>query len=333
MKTERGVVPKPCFDPLPKGLVMSKPLQQGTFKEEVVYQLERERRLIITRKRDGWKLFAVKANGKWKIYTDGINEVDCLDHIKAELQKLNLPNQTMLVGEGIVDLENGDDRGKVISIMQSDKEKALRFQLENGYMRLMIFQVIFLGGQCRLTDPYEKQLELISQILQRTKPQHIIPVPVMNMTYDEAKALVKKNKAVNEHAWEGLVLYAKDFTGSYRLDGKSPARPKGCYKWKPIYEDDFVVRSLVLNDKTGLVKEVCLSQVDPKTGKEFSCGKFGLFTVQMRKELLSAKLPLVIQLKFEGRFKSGKLNDAKLVDFRTDKKPEDCIAPKSYAAK
>jgi len=312
--------------------VLSKPIQQESFDEKVIYDLERENKLIITRKRNGWKLFFVKNDGNWKIYTDGMNEVHCLDHIKSELMKLNLGNKTKLVGEGIMDADGNDDFRKVGRILQAGKEKALKTQQNIGFIKAMIFGAIFLEGK-PVTDHYKKQLEFINRILGEKKLQYVIPVPILNMTFDEAKKMVEKHKAANEHGWEGLVLYSKDFVYSYRLDGKSPKRPEGCYKWKPIYEDDFIVSGYLADERTKLVKEVFLSQIDPKTGKEFRCGKFGTFPKSIRSWLYKTSPPLVIQLIFEARYETGKLCNKRMGEagFRTDKKPQDCIAPKSFS--
>ena len=322
------------LDPLTEDLVLSKPLQQGSFLEEVIYRLEREKRLIITRKRNGWKLFAVRTKGKWKIYTDGMNEVLCLDHVKSDLEKLGFGNKTMLVGEGIVDLDGNDSFQKVQGILQSGKEKAVKKQTEIGFMKFMVFAVILLDGE-RLADPYGKHLEFINKVLGGNKFNYLLAVPVIDMTFDEAKKMVIEKKKSNKHGWEGLVLYSKDFVYSYRLDGKNPERPGGCYKWKPLYEDDFIVRTVLTDSKKKLVREVFLTQIDPETGREFPCGKFGSFSKPTRAWLHTAKLPLVIQLIFEARYGTGKLCNKRMGEagFRTDKKPEDCIAPKSFSGK
>ena len=38
-----------------------------------------------------------------------------------------------------------------------------------------------------------------------------------------------------------------------------------------------------------------------------------------------------MQVNFDGRFASGKLDNARFADIRKDKKPKDCVAPKSFA--
>ena len=124
MKTEKGETEKFTFDPPSKGYVVSKPIQQESYDEKVIRQLEKEKNLIITRKRNGWKLFAIKANGFWKIYTDGLNEVHCLDHVKRDLEKLEVGNNSKFDCEGILNINDNDDFRKGGAILHAGKEKA-----------------------------------------------------------------------------------------------------------------------------------------------------------------------------------------------------------------
>ena len=315
---------------LPKGFVLAKPIAQEGYDESVIYELERQDRLIIERKRDGWKMFAVVGStGKVRFFTDGLNEIDSrLDHIKKELESLKLPSETVLVGEAISDLDNSDDLGKVISIFHSNTEKSIRFQKINSKLKFMVFGAIYPEGKPGMQ--YDLTHKLISMTLVPPNalgpvPKYVFPVRILNMSFDEAKKLVV------EKGWEGLVLYDRNYVLSYRLDGKNPKRPEGCYKWKPIWEDDFVVRDKIMRSADEGVKELVLLQIDPFTKKEFYCGKLGSFSGNMRYELRFMSYPLVVQAKFEMRFpKSGKIRNARFLRIRTDKPIHQCVAPKSY---
>lgn len=316
----------PCkfvFDPLSKDFVISKPIQQKAYDESTIYDLERGNNLIITRKRDGWKLFAVKYNGAWKLYTDGMNEIDeRLDHIKKELQKKPIPDKTILVGEGIVDTNGKDSIGGVNSFFHSKYERAMELQRASGFIRFMVFGIIFWGGEVHASTPYAELVDRITQTFRDDENNFVIPLSIMQTSYDVAKRIVLESK------WEGLVLYARDFAGSFREDGGSPARPEGCYKWKPIFEDDFIVRRWIESEKIpGRLKEIVLLQIDPKTEKEFECGKVGSFSQKTRSILERSKYPLVVQVEFEDRFRSGKLRNARFLRIRPDKRIRDCIAP------
>jgi ATP-dependent DNA ligase len=310
---------------LPQGFVLSKPIKKENYKEAVLTELEKQGKLVITRKRDGWKLFAATdATGKVRLYTDGMNEVDGrLAHVKDEVGKLRLPKNSLIVGEVLFDLDDNDELGGVQSVMGASLENALTFQKKNGLLRYMLFGVLYLEGE-RLNEPYRANLERIVALLSSKKLNHIFKVPTLDLSLDEAK------KVVLAKGWEGLVLYDADFVPEIRLDGKDPKRPKGCYKWKPILEEDFIVRERIMRPD-GTVKELVLLQIDPKTDKEFCCGKLGSFTNAMRKELAAATLPLVVQAEFEARYrKTGKIRNSKFVRVRHDKKARHCVSPKSF---
>lgn len=314
------------FYPLSSGFVLAKPLQQESYDESIIYELERNNRLIITRKRDGWKIYVVKSKNRIALYTDGINEIDDrLLHIKKELERLNFPDETLFVGEGIVEVNKHDIFIKVQSVLNSGLNHSQAVQKEIGFLKLMLFDVIFLGGKCLLNEPYEQRLLLIEKLWREKGFKHVIPIETLKISYDDAKKLVEKK------GWEGLVLYDKLFVSSFRLDGKSPTRPTGCYKWKPLYEDDFIVRKFILssNDPSRL-KEVILLQIDPENGKEFYCGKLGAFNKEMREKLFRATYPLVVQVRFETRFESGAVRNARFMRLRKDKSLKNCIAPKHF---
>lgn len=313
------------FDPLPKGLKIAKPIQDGEYDEEEVYELERNGRLIIEVKDDGWKTLDVKTGGQIKIYTDGPNLItDRIPHIAKEMRLLKLPDNTFLLSEGRMVVNGGDDRGKVSSVLNFNTtvEKALAAQ-KIFKMWLMVFDVMFWDGRFLLGKPYIERLGLIQKLL--AKDGYIRPPEVLNVTFDEAKRLVVQN------GWEGVVLYDKEFKSSFRLDGGSPERPDGCYKWKPLFESDFFVREWVPSEENPkLFKEILLLQIDPKTGKEVDWGKHGVFSKEDREEiqvLLRKKEPVVVQFEFEARTGNNKLTNKRFVCVRYDKKWPDCVMP------
>ena len=321
------------FDPLPDGFVLGKPVDRHSYDERMIYELEQRGDLIITRKRDGWKIYTAINRGRVRLYTAGGSEIDeRLDHVKNDLLCCDVPSPALIAGEGIIDIIH-DDIGKVGSIFNANLKRSLELQEEYGKIRFMPFGLVHWGGKSVIGDPYEKNLARLGPVLSRfygsTKGRltYITPIHILTMSFDEAK------KLVIEKGWEGLVLYDRNFANSFVLDGTSPDRPSGCYKWKPVFEDDFIARSWIPSPKDPLaVRDVMLFQKDPITGKEFPCGKFGTFSKKLKKELADdSKYPFVIQLEFDARYpKSGKIRSPRYVRIRTDKKVEDCIAPKSY---
>ncbi len=288
--------------------------------------------LIITRKRDGWKVFAVIYKGKAKLYTDGLRDItDKLPHLKKELEEMRLPSKTVLVSEAVANNHDADHRGTVASVLGSNPERAVELQKTVGLIGMAIFDIVFYDGEQLVgVRSYEYRLDIIQDMMMHHHTRldvarHIESVEILSMSFDGAK-----NVAL-EHDWEGLVCSAKGFTSSFRLDGKSPQRIRECFKWKPIHEDDFIVREVILREKDPTsAKELVLLQVDPVTKKEFLCGKLGTFSNAVRKELAQLARPFVVQVRFETRHESGKLCNPAFMHIRTDKKLRDCVAPKSF---
>ena len=251
-----------------------------------------------------------------------------LQHIKKELEAMKLPSKTILVGEAVFD-DGTDHLGAVGSTLNSDPKKAVELQKTRGFLKLIIFDMIFYDGeQCVGIRSYEYRMDLICGLLMNNTTQHIEMVEVLSLSYDHVK------KIAIAHEWEGLVCYAKGFASSFRLDGKNHERIRGCYKWKPIYEDDFIVREWTAREKDPTsAKELLLLQIDPVTRKEFDCGKLGTFSNDMRKNLAKLTYPIAVQVKFEARTPTGKLRNKVFLRIRTDKKVRDCVAPKSFETK
>ncbi len=315
---------------------MAKPLKQENYDEDMIYWLEKQGRLIITRKRNGWKLYAVKAeDGAWRIYTDGCREVHSVDHIKDALTRYHpdIPSKTILVGEGVVpSMCDFDKLERVQSILTSKKEAALKKQ--EGYgntLKIRFFEIAVWNGKpiCAEVDYGSSRLPLLRYIFGENSmwsDMFGVVEQVIGLTYDQAKKKMVAEK------WEGLVLYDDHFRNSFRLDGGDPERVRGCYKKKPKYEDDFIVRHPIMDPKDPKrVKEVALSQLNGTLDRnEFDCGVFGAFSKKERDALLKAKYPRVIQLEFDHRFESGKLQAARFVRWRYDKNIRDCKAPRKY---
>ncbi len=313
---------------MPKGFVIGKPIKPESYDESEIYALEREGRLVITRKRDRYKLYAHIDKDGVHLYTAGMNSIDGrLGHIERDIIALHMPAGTLLVGEGIMDLGGQDDFSSTVSVFKGSIEKSLQFQKKNGKMKFMIFDVPAHEGRWSSLSYRDRLIFIKRHLCHTRKLRHLITPEVLTCSFDEAKQLVI------DRQWEGLVLYGFDFVNSYRLDGKYPPRPKGCYKWKPIIEDDFIVREWIPNpEDPDRLKELVLLQIDPVTNEEFRCANLGTFSNAIRTRFRNATYPLVVQVAFESRFpKSGKLRNARFMRVRTDKPLHECIAPQNYA--
>lgn len=310
---------------LSKGFVLAKPIKPEDYDESILKDLQDAGRLIITRKRDGWKMFAgIDENNNVALYTDGINEFDDrLRNVKEEILSIGFPPNTLLVGELLATDRDKDAYTNLLRMLKTRQEKVRDVEKIVGALQFMVFNIIFLNGE-RVYKPYSEVLKLLNELI----PKHAISVKrvsVLSMPLGTAKIVVRAE------GWEGLVLYDTEYRITYREDGKNPQRPKGCYKWKPLFEDDFIVQSSILRQDGTEVKELILSQIDPRSGKEFECGKLGSLTRKIRMELVNAQYPFVVQVAFELRFASGKLRHARFMRLRPDKDTAHCIAPISYA--
>ncbi len=313
---------------IPEGFVLSKPIKQECYNEKTIYELEERGDMIITRKRDGYRVISLILDHEILLYTDGINKIDSrLDHIRKSLRSLNLPHGTIPVGELLIAGDN-DSLGQIGSFMQSSLEEAMALQAEIGLVQYMIFGIITYGIKSYLSKPFSEVLAMINQLLEHNPP-HLLAVPVLNVSFAQAKADLE----VTKH--EGIVIFSKTFCPELRLDGKSPTRPKDCYKWKIPKEDDFAIfyEDIIWNpDVPDRLKEVQLCQKDPTTGEWFKCFKLGVFTKQKRAELQNKAIyPMVMKINFKARWpKSGKLRDVAFECIRDDKRIEDCWSPVSY---
>ena len=65
-----------------------------------------------------------------------------------------------------------------------------------------------------------------------------------------------------DEGWEGLVLYDSSYRLTWR-QGKTEPRPAGCYKLKPVNEDDFIVDAKLrrFNDD-GTLRDITLLQLE-----------------------------------------------------------------------
>lgn len=319
----------------PKGLLLAKPIGQESYKESVIFELERKGRLIIQRKHDGYKLIAIKgADGRFRIWTVGGRPMhgrlpDVIDY----LQERTIREGTVLVGEGLM-YENNEERYEFAAkVFQGGDENGLRVQRIHGPAQINLFQAFNITElereERRTARSYQDTLAWFTGHFLSSGPAVVSVADSISSGYDSAK------ERVSRLGWEGLVLTDAFYQLAWRLDGakgKEP-RPTGCYKYKLPTEDDFFVTGEGrIWHPDGRLKEVILQQYDPASGTAFSCGKLGTFTAEVRNRLAAKRLKTtVLQVAFERRNPdTGKLRFARFERFRAEKAPEACIAPASY---
>lgn len=322
------------LDPLDSRLVLAKP--KHSIKESAVKALEEKGNLVITRKRDGYRMLMSISKGQVRCYTRGMCETTAhVPRIAEAIKKLDLPSDGVLLdGELLVSRDDADDIALLTSIVKSDRETAHQLQKQHP-VSYIILNIIMLDHQLLIDRPFNERLNFVQMLFTGNKHfplplihnAPVLPIEQLWCDFEASKQRVHREK------WEGLVLYDRTKPTEIRLDGNiaSPPRPNGCWKWKPLKEDDFIVRRWVYGTK-GKAHErrmgkLFLSQIDPRTGKEVSCGEVGGgFTVAMREFFAhEAKYPLVIQVEFDKKFPSNALRNPRFRRTRHDKTPEECV--------
>lgn len=315
-------------NPLPRDFVVAKPIGQESYKPEVLTTLEKRGALIGTRKRDGHKLIAeVCEEKRVRLYRSGMQEVDHrLDYIREEIRGLHLEPGTVLVGELVVERGAGrklaEDLGGVTSVLGGSFATAQQALGRGPLPTLYVFNA--LHGYELKAKPY---LDTLSWLRHRLDDgRYVVPV-------EEVLGGLSSMKDVsNDEAWEGLVLYDSSYRLTWRL-GKTEPRPAGCYKLKPVNEDDFIIFSRERRfNENGSLRDVRLLQWDAAERKLFDCGRYGTFDAATRKVFSARGWDIkVVQMRFVRRYaKSGKLREPAFMRFRDDKDGDACIAPRSW---
>ena len=332
---------------LPKEFVLDKPIEHVAYDIEIIYGLEKQGKLIIEMKGQGLKTFIISGpTGKISFWTDGINEINPLKtaRLLKEVTSLNLPPNSMLVGEAVIGGLR-DDLGNMQSFLSStDPKKIAEINSREQRLTYMIFNIIFWDGK-RITTPYNETYRRIEELIEGKNLQYIAPAKRLYCSIDEAMRISDKE------AYEGLVFYATDYVIGNRTDGKpDPKRPWGCWKWKRVQDGDFqIVYARMREDDPNTVRDVAVCQIDPTNRQIVRTFHFGNFTKKMRVEL--SNLPMrktypkrgkyktigwfidlpVARISFDSRKpKSGMLESPKKFELRDDKPANECFVPKSY---
>ncbi len=320
------------LDPLAENFVVAKPIDQKDYKQAVLADLQRRGALIGTRKRDGHKVIVeVCADKRVRLYSSGMHEIDHrLNYIREEVRTLRLPVGTLLIGElaieRITDGNVVDDVTAITSILGGSFHKAQQILARGTLPSLFVFQALHLQpqGLTWLSWEYRKTLRWLQQLL--WEGHYVVAV-------DEVMGpLSAMQEKVSSNGWEGLVLYDADYRLTYR-HGETAQRPKGCYKLKPIIEDDFFIRPDGRRFREdGVLKDVMLLQwASHEKRRILNCGRLGAFDARMRQALSSMADPKVLQVRFVSRYpKSGKLRESAFMRLRDDKYPNECIASRVW---
>jgi len=317
------------FNPLPRNFKLAKPIGQESYKPEALMELEATGHLIGTRKYDGHKLIAeVCEDRRVRLYRSGMDQVDNrLDYIRQEIADLGLPSCTVLVGELVVERDGPyssrvEDLGAVTTVLGGSPATAKAALAQGPLPAFRVFNM--LEGPKLAARPYIETLPRLHRLLDRWAYVQAVDEVV--------GGFASMQEAAHDGDWEGLVLYDSAYRLTWRLGSTEP-RPKGCYKLKPVNEDDFIVfaRHRRFNADGGL-KDVLLLQWDPMERKLMECTRLGAFDAATRAVLAAPGWDLkVMQARYVRRYpKSGKLREPAFMRLRDDKDPDACIAPRTW---
>ena len=257
---------------LPKNLSFMKPIDSrkltkkglGIFNETV-----EGGDALYTAKRDGFMHpILITPRREVKIYTRRMDRCETkYPHLVDALSSSSIPGGTILLTELVVVTDGLDDRLALQAISNSKPERARALQTGPGKKaNAVVLSVAFWDGKDLIST--NNFGELTEFTMEQFDPSHSnIPyfdcLQPLFMTFEKAQA------HCIEVGLEGMVVYdgarsPRDRGYNYR--GK-PERPVGCWKWKPVVEDDFVL------------------VFDPDQRHGFSKGKGGEWGTGNRKKL------------------------------------------------
>jgi ATP-dependent DNA ligase len=278
---------------------------------------------------DGFLSQVVYAGGP-RIYSRrGKNISPNVPSVVNELVKLDVPEQSMLLGE----LVWFDEKGKqsidtINSIAGSSHEKAHQKQEElKGRAAMVLYDVLWLNGKDMTQEPFRERRAILEKLV-KGKTSHIVMLSPMR-PFDDWEKVAQASLA---NGGEGVVIKNLDSKYFYADAGESEPKPKGVWwKWKPpekAQTDDFVVYNAYRTDKGALMVEFG-QYLD---GKLFHVGKIDSFGAEVEAEMEEmAGQKFVIEMGFEERTADGMLRHPHFMRIRHDKDPKDVDLPPEFA--
>ncbi len=327
---QKGIPIPFSLNPLDRRLVSAKPIEVAP--PAIVKQLERQRDLMITRKRNGHAVYVSVTGSKAGdigLYTRGIRGItEHFPTIVDEIRSLKLPKGTLLVGELVTAINGVDEPSAISRFTLSHPEKAITIQQEECVrFELALFNVVAHKGRIVVDEEFHNRhcmlLDMAGDARNQVNVVEILDLPL---------AAAQKKSVASQ--WEGLVLYDRFARSRYALNGKfdQVPRPYGCWKWKEYLEGDFVAvgwKPSSAASHHGQVRDLLIAQYDPDTKKLLDWGKVGKgISKKERREFMDESLyPMVFEISFERRTPNNRLINAKIMRRRFDKEPEECIGP------
>lgn len=340
------------FDDLPLNLCFYKPdntMGGGITKKANAGQV------YYSRKRNGLAFVLARGKAHPRLYSrkmlrqhddemgGALTWNDRFPHI-IEMASKFMPENSILLGELIVNRSGADDFKAIQSYTKSLTQQSLGDQSKGGYASFYVWDIAFWNGVSLVTEaPVHQRYSLIIEEL----PVSDSFLPVEYYTSSDFKTPEEATEFAKNKDWEGFVVVdPQGIYGdkAYNFKGK-PDRPGTvCAKLKPTFEDDFIAywdpergwgeRSTKARNDQG-IKSVALFQYN-KQGQlvEISQVSSGLTDEQKRTWAVTNRWPKVWKVEYKDRRYQADGEDTNALDFaafveeRTDKRPEECINAK-----
>ena len=329
------------FDRLPKSFAPAKPIKKVNVGQMTEWALDDK--IMIQRKRDGQRYHLVSdSKGRIAIYSSGKDNKTA--HLMPLLTGLSLPPKTILDCELTCTTPGDmDQEGFLIvsGIARSNPERAhasiKRAEQDGCKIELFAFDILWHDGQPVWRSKYEDRYTLLALALKngyaksinyRTRTGVRRMPPVM-FSPTRLATLFEAMEMVDQHKWEGLVLWRKDQATIVQVNG-TPARVNS-WKLKPLKEEDVIAIGYELgkgkNRNVVGAFNIGLTNGTDKSGRigivpMGNCG--GGLDDDTRKKALSWKYPCVIQIEYDQRSKKA-FRFPIFKRKRDDKKPSDCV--------
>jgi hypothetical protein len=198
----------------PTELVIAKPVRHGGYDPEILAEYEKNFPLMITRKWTGRRVIVTTVpahdphfGAQIRVCADKL----CLDgnrirlerelpHIIRDLQRLNLPPDTVLIGEEVFE--------------------------EPRLSQLVLHGALCWHGEWLGQTAYDEVRALLAGLDFRK-------LPYVRTLRLEMGPLAKAQELAIQQKWDGLVIYRHDYTPTWFLGRGQTPRPDGAYLWKP----------------------------------------------------------------------------------------------------
>jgi len=303
------------FENLPLNLCFYKP--DNSMGPGMVKKTEMGKTLF-TRKRNGLAFIIARGFEGCRLYSrkmlqshdneenTGLTWNDRFPHL-IDQANLCLPNNSIILGELVMNRDGLDDFKHVQSLTKSLTQKSIQDQLEKGFPSFYVWDVAFFNGEDLVSNvPTRHRYELIQSFC----VGHLLPIEIVSnfQTLEDANNFSLKN------GWEGFVVVDPEGIygdKAYNFRGR-PDRPgKFCAKLKPELEDDFIV---YWNPQEGLgevstkgrykkgIKSVALYQLNKNGELVYISNCSSGLTDQMKIDLANPTLfPQVWKVLYTGR--------------------------------